>query len=175
VLQYVCNMLHDFIILFCWKARQLARLIIKIQVVWFRYGNRDDSAFSNCNSLQFVDTCILIKYILFSNNFLPYLDSIVDSSIWTAVEWTLFGCFWTNGQICSATSRLLIHVSIGCTPGNAEEVLWCWSYLRSAIKPRIRLFYDATISSYNKRHCIVNGMLVLCAIYVLPHCSTYMF
>jgi hypothetical protein len=32
----------------------------------------------------------------------------------TAVEWVLFGCFWTNGQICSATSRLLIHVSIEC-------------------------------------------------------------
>jgi acyl-CoA reductase-like NAD-dependent aldehyde dehydrogenase len=29
-----------------------------------------------------------------------------------AVEWTLFGCFWTNGQICSATSRLLVHVSV---------------------------------------------------------------
>ena len=25
------------------------------------------------------------------------------------VEWVMFGCFWTNGQICSATSRLLLH------------------------------------------------------------------
>ncbi|XP_031105614.1 betaine aldehyde dehydrogenase, chloroplastic-like [Ipomoea triloba] len=29
-----------------------------------------------------------------------------------AVEWTLFGCFWTNGQICSATSRLILQESI---------------------------------------------------------------
>lgn len=32
--------------------------------------------------------------------------------VYTAVEWTIFGCFWTNGQICSATSRLLVHVSV---------------------------------------------------------------
>lgn len=25
------------------------------------------------------------------------------------VEWVMFGCFWTNGQICSATSRLLVQ------------------------------------------------------------------
>jgi betaine-aldehyde dehydrogenase len=24
----------------------------------------------------------------------------------------MFGCFWTNGQICSSTSRLLVHHSI---------------------------------------------------------------
>uniref|UniRef100_M8C5I2 betaine-aldehyde dehydrogenase n=1 Tax=Aegilops tauschii TaxID=37682 RepID=M8C5I2_AEGTA len=35
-----------------------------------------------------------------------------DVDIDKAVEWTLFGCFWTNGQICSATSRLLIHKNI---------------------------------------------------------------
>ncbi|TYZ64850.1 hypothetical protein PybrP1_008154 [[Pythium] brassicae (nom. inval.)] len=28
------------------------------------------------------------------------------------IEWVMFGCFWTNGQICSATSRLLVHESI---------------------------------------------------------------
>ncbi|CAI5739260.1 unnamed protein product [Hyaloperonospora brassicae] len=33
------------------------------------------------------------------------------------VEWVMFGCFWTNGQICSATSRLLVHKDI------ADELL----------------------------------------------------
>ncbi|PHU12762.1 hypothetical protein BC332_19692 [Capsicum chinense] len=37
-------------------------------------------------------------------------DDIHDLDI--AVEWTLFGCFWTNGQICSATSRLILHETI---------------------------------------------------------------
>ncbi|PKA48836.1 Betaine aldehyde dehydrogenase 2, mitochondrial [Apostasia shenzhenica] len=35
-----------------------------------------------------------------------------DVDIEKAVEWTLFGCFWTNGQICSSTSRLLLQESI---------------------------------------------------------------
>eukprot|EP01025_Chloroclados_australasicus_P020577 TRINITY_DN2170_c0_g1_i1.p1 TRINITY_DN2170_c0_g1~~TRINITY_DN2170_c0_g1_i1.p1 ORF type:complete len:492 (+),score=74.67 TRINITY_DN2170_c0_g1_i1:291-1766(+) len=35
-----------------------------------------------------------------------------DVDIDKAVEWVMFGCFWTNGQICSATSRLLIHEKI---------------------------------------------------------------
>lgn len=29
-----------------------------------------------------------------------------------AVEWVMFGAFWTNGQICSATSRLLVQDSL---------------------------------------------------------------
>ncbi|KAH6557824.1 hypothetical protein KP509_1Z091400 [Ceratopteris richardii] len=28
-----------------------------------------------------------------------------------AVDWVMFGCFWTNGQICSTTSRLLVQES----------------------------------------------------------------
>lgn len=35
-----------------------------------------------------------------------------DADLDKAAEWTIFGCFWTNGQICSATSRLLVHESI---------------------------------------------------------------
>lgn len=33
-------------------------------------------------------------------------------TIQPAAEWTAFGCFWTNGQICSATSRLIVQVSM---------------------------------------------------------------
>nr|KJB08214.1 hypothetical protein B456_001G071200 [Gossypium raimondii] len=32
-----------------------------------------------------------------------------DVDLDKAAEWTAFGCFWTNGQICSATSRLIVH------------------------------------------------------------------
>jgi betaine-aldehyde dehydrogenase len=35
-----------------------------------------------------------------------------DCDIEDAVEWCMFGCFWTNGQICSATSRLILHEKI---------------------------------------------------------------
>ncbi|ESQ27656.1 hypothetical protein EUTSA_v10018437mg [Eutrema salsugineum] len=35
-----------------------------------------------------------------------------DVDLDKAAEWALFGCFWTNGQICSATSRLLVHENI---------------------------------------------------------------
>ncbi|KDD74239.1 aldehyde dehydrogenase [Helicosporidium sp. ATCC 50920] len=32
-----------------------------------------------------------------------------DADVDRAVEWAMFGVFWTNGQICSATSRCLVH------------------------------------------------------------------
>lgn len=35
-----------------------------------------------------------------------------DADLDKAVEWAMFGAFWTNGQICSATSRLLLHAPI---------------------------------------------------------------
>ncbi|MEW5312888.1 MAG: hypothetical protein WDW38_004486 [Sanguina aurantia] len=35
-----------------------------------------------------------------------------DADIDKAVEWAMFGSFWTNGQICSATSRLMVHAAI---------------------------------------------------------------
>ncbi|KHG07040.1 Betaine aldehyde dehydrogenase 1, chloroplastic -like protein [Gossypium arboreum] len=35
-----------------------------------------------------------------------------DVDLDKAAEWTAFGCFWTNGQICSATSRLIVHENI---------------------------------------------------------------
>ncbi|MED6171189.1 Aminoaldehyde dehydrogenase 1, peroxisomal, variant 2 [Stylosanthes scabra] len=35
-----------------------------------------------------------------------------DVDIDKVAEWTILGCFFTNGQICSATSRLLVHENI---------------------------------------------------------------
>ncbi|KAA9002494.1 aldehyde dehydrogenase family protein [Affinibrenneria salicis] len=35
-----------------------------------------------------------------------------DSDIDAAVEWTLFGIFWNQGQVCSATSRLLVQEGV---------------------------------------------------------------
>ncbi|KAA8548043.1 hypothetical protein F0562_004696 [Nyssa sinensis] len=35
-----------------------------------------------------------------------------DADLDRAAEWAIFGCFLTNGQICSATSRLLVHESV---------------------------------------------------------------
>ncbi|MGO4835801.1 aldehyde dehydrogenase family protein, partial [Rhizobiaceae sp. 2RAB30] len=35
-----------------------------------------------------------------------------DADIEAAVEWTLFGIFWNQGQVCSATSRLLVQKAI---------------------------------------------------------------
>uniref|UniRef100_A0A383V7C2 Aldehyde dehydrogenase domain-containing protein n=1 Tax=Tetradesmus obliquus TaxID=3088 RepID=A0A383V7C2_TETOB len=32
-----------------------------------------------------------------------------DADLDKAVEWVMFGAFWTNGQICSSTSRILIQ------------------------------------------------------------------
>ncbi|WP_444436912.1 aldehyde dehydrogenase family protein [Pseudomonas sp. A6] len=35
-----------------------------------------------------------------------------DSDVEAAVEWILFGIFWNQGQVCSATSRLLVQEGI---------------------------------------------------------------
>jgi betaine-aldehyde dehydrogenase len=35
-----------------------------------------------------------------------------DADVEAAVEWILFGIFWNQGQVCSATSRLLVHENI---------------------------------------------------------------
>lgn len=35
-----------------------------------------------------------------------------DASVEAAVEWILFGIFWNQGQVCSATSRLLVQDAI---------------------------------------------------------------
>ncbi|CAI8597697.1 unnamed protein product [Vicia faba] len=40
-----------------------------------------------------------------------------DIDLDKVAEWTVFGCFFTNGQICSATSRLIVHESIAVELG----------------------------------------------------------
>ncbi|MEC8080373.1 MAG: aldehyde dehydrogenase family protein [Pseudomonadota bacterium] len=35
-----------------------------------------------------------------------------DTDIDAAVEWTMFGIFWNKGEVCSATSRVLVHENI---------------------------------------------------------------
>ncbi len=35
-----------------------------------------------------------------------------DADIEQAVEWIMFGIFWNQGQVCSATSRVLVHEDI---------------------------------------------------------------
>lgn len=35
-----------------------------------------------------------------------------DSDIETAVEWIMFGIFWNKGEVCSATSRVLVERSV---------------------------------------------------------------
>ncbi|KAF7135098.1 hypothetical protein RHSIM_Rhsim08G0167700 [Rhododendron simsii] len=47
-----------------------------------------------------------------------------DVDLDRAAEWTIFGIFWTNGQICSATSRLLVQESIA-TEFLDRLVKWC--------------------------------------------------
>ncbi|KAG5536803.1 hypothetical protein RHGRI_024288 [Rhododendron griersonianum] len=47
-----------------------------------------------------------------------------DVDLDKAAEWTIFGVFWTNGQICSATSRLLVQESIA-TEFLDRLVKWC--------------------------------------------------
>jgi hypothetical protein len=47
-------------------------------------------------------------------------DDVAD--IDKAVEWAMFGCFFNGGQVCSATSRLLLHVRMLCC------LLWTPSY-----------------------------------------------
>ncbi|KAG5536808.1 hypothetical protein RHGRI_024291 [Rhododendron griersonianum] len=47
-----------------------------------------------------------------------------DVDLDKAAEWTIFGILWTNGQICSATSRLLVQESIA-TEFLDRLVKWC--------------------------------------------------
>ncbi|KAJ6760629.1 BETAINE ALDEHYDE DEHYDROGENASE 1 CHLOROPLASTIC [Salix purpurea] len=71
-----------------------------------------------------------------------------DVDLDKAAEWTLFGCFWTNGQICSATSRLLVHVSVILSVLNtyqmtSQPVLYssCFGLIFHDLKSRVELIF----------------------------------
>jgi hypothetical protein len=56
-----------------------------------------------------------------------------DADVEKAVEWAMFGAFWTNGQICSATSRLLLHVWFSESHSSHFMVLDIWYISHSMI------------------------------------------
>ena len=47
-----------------------------------------------------------------------------DADVDKAVEWVMFGAFWTNGQICSSTSRILVHDRLVCGVF-VGRLCWC--------------------------------------------------
>lgn len=66
-----------------------------------------------------------------------------DVDLDKAVEWVMFGCFWTNGQICSSTSRLLVHEAIAVRrsapnpQGEMDRRPVCCSLLSRCLHPRM--------------------------------------
>ncbi|KAK3265520.1 Betaine aldehyde dehydrogenase 2 [Cymbomonas tetramitiformis] len=79
-----------------------------------------------------------------------------DAEIPKAVEWAMFGAFWTNGQICSATSRLLIQESIApkflaMLKEMAEKVNVC-----NPLQADCRLGPIVTAAQYHKVLAMVN-------------------
>jgi betaine-aldehyde dehydrogenase len=74
-----------------------------------------------------------------------------DADVDAAVEWAMFGAFWTNGQICSATSRLLLHEPIADAflqrlKKRAEQI----SALGSPLQPGSRLGPVASAQQHAK-------------------------
>lgn len=64
-----------------------------------------------CDVVKSLVFC-LIHYLQFCSYSSKYCQLIVCvcAKFETAVEWAMFGCFANAGQVCSATSRLLLHV-----------------------------------------------------------------
>ncbi|CAN1301588.1 Betaine aldehyde dehydrogenase, chloroplastic, partial [Linum perenne] len=73
-----------------------------------------------------------------------------DVDLDKAAEWTAFGCFWTNGQICSATSRLLVHESIA-TEFLDRLVKWVKNFkISDPFEEGCRLGPDISAGQYEK-------------------------
>ncbi|KAK9865472.1 hypothetical protein WJX84_008164 [Apatococcus fuscideae] len=73
-----------------------------------------------------------------------------DAHVNKAVEWAMFGCFWGAGQVCSATSRLLVQSRIAeefyaQLKKRAEEIKIC-----DPNEPKCRLGPVVNQSQYDK-------------------------
>ncbi|GJP32329.1 hypothetical protein CLOM_g16910 [Closterium sp. NIES-68] len=80
-----------------------------------------------------------------------------DVDIDKAVEWAMFGCFWTNGQICSATSRLLLHERIA--PAFLARLAQ-WSQeirISDPLEPACRLGPLVSQAQYDKVVAFIEG------------------
>jgi len=114
-------------------------------------------------------SCIVELYFLWNWLFtcgwvnFGYLEPITESKwvihhltfiflfflIQTAAEWTVFGCFFTNGQICSATSRLIVHVSV-------IGRFWFVHFIRNTFPCS-----QTSICSLLFLFCFINGKILL--------------
>ncbi|CAI5516359.1 unnamed protein product, partial [Closterium sp. Naga37s-1] len=80
-----------------------------------------------------------------------------DVDIDKAVEWAMFGCFWTNGQICSATSRLLLHERIA-PAFLARLVQWAQAIrISDPLEPGCRLGPLVSEAQYHKVAAFIEG------------------
>lgn len=88
-------------------------------------------------------------------------------TIQSAAEWAAFGCFWTNGQICSATSRLIVHVSMesdvvySLPPLIQSKEQNILKFLLRRLKAQLALFLKVKVKSLVNCHLISSVYLTL--------------